>query len=91
MSKRVVVTGMGCLSPVGNNVKDTWDSILAGRSGAAMITHFDASKHKTRFAAEVKGLNAAEQRNRAHPAASNPARGAAVRTSASLPASGGAG
>lgn len=57
MSKRVVVTGMGCLSPVGNNVKDTWDSILAGRSGAAMITHFDASKHKTRFAAEVKGFD----------------------------------
>ena len=57
MSRRVVVTGMGCISPVGNNVKDTWDSILAGRSGAAMITHFDASKHKTRFAAEVKGFD----------------------------------
>lgn len=56
MSNRVVVTGMGCISPVGNNVKDTWDSILAGKSGAAMITHFDASKHKTRFAAEVKGF-----------------------------------
>ena len=51
MSRRVVVTGMGCISPVGNNVKETWESILAGRSGAAMITHFDASKHKTRFAA----------------------------------------
>ena len=57
MSRRVVVTGMGCLSPVGNNVKETWESILAGRSGAAMITHFDASKHKTRFAAEVKGFD----------------------------------
>jgi 3-oxoacyl-[acyl-carrier-protein] synthase II len=57
MSRRVVVTGMGCLSPVGNNVKETWDSILAGKSGAAMITHFDASKHKTRFAAEVKGFD----------------------------------
>jgi 3-oxoacyl-[acyl-carrier-protein] synthase II len=57
MSRRVVVTGMGCISPVGNNVKETWDSILAGRSGAAMITHFDASKHKTRFAAEVKGFD----------------------------------
>jgi len=42
---------------VGNNVKETWDSILAGKSGAAMITHFDASKHKTRFAAEVKGFD----------------------------------
>ena len=58
MSRRVVVTGMGCLSPVGNNVKETWDSILAGKSGAAMITHFDANRHKTRFAAEVKGFDA---------------------------------
>jgi 3-oxoacyl-[acyl-carrier-protein] synthase II len=57
MSRQVVVTGMGCISPVGNNVKETWDSILAGKSGAAMITHFDASKHKTRFAAEVKGFD----------------------------------
>jgi len=57
MSRRVVVTGMGCISPVGNNVSETWESILAGKSGAAMITHFDASKHKTRFAAEVKGFD----------------------------------
>ncbi|HKG54808.1 MAG TPA: beta-ketoacyl-ACP synthase II [Anaerolineales bacterium] len=57
MSRRVVVTGMGCISPVGNNVKETWDSILAGKSGAGMITRFDASKHKTRFAAEVKGFD----------------------------------
>src|SRR5690349_8308598 len=57
MSRRVVVTGMGCISPVGNNVKETWDAILAGKSGAGMITHFDASKHKTRFAAEVKGFD----------------------------------
>jgi 3-oxoacyl-[acyl-carrier-protein] synthase II len=57
MSRRVVVTGMGCISPVGNNVKETWDSIMAGKSGAGMITHFDASKHKTRFAAEVKGFD----------------------------------
>lgn len=57
MRRRVVVTGMGCISPVGNNVRDTWDSILAGRSGSAMITSFDASKHKTRFAAEVKDFD----------------------------------
>ena len=57
MSRRVVVTGMGCISPVGNNVKETWESILAGKSGAGMITHFDASRHKTRFAAEVKGFD----------------------------------
>jgi 3-oxoacyl-[acyl-carrier-protein] synthase II len=42
---------------VGNNVRETWDAILAGKSGAAMITHFDASRHKTRFAAEVKGFD----------------------------------
>jgi 3-oxoacyl-[acyl-carrier-protein] synthase II len=48
---------MGCISPVGNTVKDTWSALLAGKSGAAAITHFDASKHKTRFAAEVKGFD----------------------------------
>ncbi len=57
--RRVVVTGMGCLTPVGNNVPDTWQSLLAGKSGAGMITHFDASRHKTRFAAEVKGFDGA--------------------------------
>ena len=59
MSRRVVVTGLGCISPVGNNVKDTWEAILAGRSGAGVITHFDASRHKTQFAAEVKGFDPA--------------------------------
>ena len=58
MRRRVVVTGMGCISPVGNTVKETWDAMLAGKSGTAMITAFDASKHKTRFAAEVKGFDA---------------------------------
>lgn len=58
MGKRVVVTGMGCVSPVGNNVHDTWDALLAGKSGAGEITLFDASNHKTRFAAEVKGFDA---------------------------------
>jgi len=48
---------MGCISPVGNTVKETWASLLAGKSGAGPITHFDASKHKTRFAAEVKGFD----------------------------------
>jgi 3-oxoacyl-[acyl-carrier-protein] synthase II len=57
MSRRVVATGMGCISPVGNNVQETWEAILAGKSGAAMISHFDASRHKTRFAAEVKGFD----------------------------------
>jgi len=57
MRNRVVVTGLGCVSPVGNNVKDTWEALLAGKSGAAPITSFDASAHKTRFAAEVKGFD----------------------------------
>jgi 3-oxoacyl-[acyl-carrier-protein] synthase II len=58
MRKRVVVTGLGCISPVGNNVKDTWEALLAGKSGAAPIKAFDASAHKTKFAAEVKGFDA---------------------------------
>ena len=57
MRKRVVVTGLGCVSPVGNNSKDTWQALLAGKSGAAPITTFDASAHKTKFAAEVKGFD----------------------------------
>jgi 3-oxoacyl-[acyl-carrier-protein] synthase II len=59
MRKKVVVTGLGCVTPVGLNVKDTWEALLAGKSGAGPITHFDASKHKTRIAAEVKGFNGA--------------------------------
>jgi len=59
MRKRVVITGLGCVSPLGNNVKDTWEALLAGKSGMAPITHFDASAHKTKFAAEVKGFDAA--------------------------------
>src|SRR5512146_196895 len=57
MRKRVVVTGIGCVSPLGLNVQDTWTGLLAGKSGAGPITHFDASQHKTRFAAEVKGFD----------------------------------
>lgn len=58
MRRRVVVTGMGCVSPLGLNVEETWQAMLAGKSGAAPITHFDASQHKTKFAAEVKGFDA---------------------------------
>jgi 3-oxoacyl-[acyl-carrier-protein] synthase II len=57
--RRVVVTGLGCISPVGNTVQETWNSLLEGKSGAGWITHFDASRHKTRFAAEVKGFDGA--------------------------------
>lgn len=56
--KRVVVTGLGALTPIGNSVPAYWDSLLKGVSGAAPITKFDASKFKTRFACEVKGFNA---------------------------------
>ena len=55
--KRVVVTGLGAVTPVGLNVGETWNNLLAGVSGAAPITNFDCSKFKTQFACEVKGLN----------------------------------
>nr|WP_308532625.1 beta-ketoacyl-ACP synthase II [uncultured Prevotella sp.] len=55
--KRVVVTGLGAVTPLGNNPEETWEAMLAGKSGAAPITHFDASLFKTQFACELKGLN----------------------------------
>ena len=55
--KRVVVTGLGALTPIGNNVSEYWTNLLSGQSGAAPITHFDASNFKTRFACEVKNFN----------------------------------
>jgi 3-oxoacyl-[acyl-carrier-protein] synthase II len=55
--RRVVVTGLGCISPVGNSVADAWAAITAGRSGIATITKFDATPFSTRFAGEVKGFN----------------------------------
>ena len=55
--KRVVVTGLGALTPVGNNVSELWDNLIAGASGAGMITHFDATKFKCRIAAELKGFD----------------------------------
>lgn len=55
--RRVVVTGLGALTPIGNNLNEYWESLINGVSGAAPITLFDASKFKTRFACEVKGFN----------------------------------
>lgn len=55
--KRVVVTGMGVLSPIGNDVKAMWEAMKAGKSGAAEITAFDSSLYKTHFACEVKGFD----------------------------------
>ncbi|MGD8711294.1 MAG: beta-ketoacyl synthase N-terminal-like domain-containing protein, partial [Thiohalophilus sp.] len=58
MSKRrVVVTGMGMLSPVGNNVKTAWDNILAGKSGIGPIEHFDVSEFAVRFGGSVRGFD----------------------------------
>ena len=55
--KRVVVTGLGAVTPLGNSPEETWKSMLAGKSGAAPITQFDTSKFKTQFAGEVKNLD----------------------------------
>ena len=62
--KRVVVTGMGALTPLGNDVETTWANALKGVSGAGPITHFDASLFKTQFACEVKNFNAADHFDR---------------------------
>jgi len=58
--KRVVITGLGALTPIGNTVNEYWEALLTGKSGAAPITHFDASKFKTQFACEVKNFDAVE-------------------------------
>ena len=57
IDRRVVVTGIGALTPIGNNLEDYWKSLVGGVSGAAPITHFDASNFKTKFACEIKGFN----------------------------------
>ena len=58
MARRVVVTGLGLVTPLGNTVEDSWAGLLAGRSGAAGITKFDPSLFQVRFACEVKGFDA---------------------------------
>lgn len=59
-TRRVVITGLGALTPIGNNVPDFWNNMKAGKSGAGPITKFDTSKFKTTFACEVKGYNPAD-------------------------------
>lgn len=56
MDSRIVITGLGCVSPLGNDVESTWKSALAGQSGAGPVTQFDPSEYRTRIAAEVKGF-----------------------------------
>ncbi len=58
--KRVVVTGLGALTPIGNNVSEYWEGLVNGKSGAADITYFDTEKFKTKFACELKGFNPLE-------------------------------
>ena len=55
--RRVVVTGLGILSPVGNNITDSWSNIVAGKSGIAVIDHFDVSSYTTRFGGSIRGLD----------------------------------
>jgi 3-oxoacyl-[acyl-carrier-protein] synthase II len=62
--KRVVVTGVGMVSPLGLDTTSTWDALINGKSGADYITQFDASKHETKFAAEVKGFDPTNYINR---------------------------
>ena len=57
-NRRVVVTGIGAITPIGNNTKDTWENLKAGKNGIAPITLFDTSNHKAKLAAEVKNFDA---------------------------------
>ncbi|MCW5874324.1 MAG: beta-ketoacyl-ACP synthase II [Anaerolineales bacterium] len=59
MKKRIVITGLGCLSPLGNDVASSWQNAVAGVSGAGRITHYDPTDYKTQIACEVKGFDAA--------------------------------
>ena len=57
MQRRVVVTGLGAVTPIGNNVPDFWDGLINGKNGVDLITRFDTSKFSTKFAAEVKNFD----------------------------------
>ena len=61
MKRRVVITGMGAVTPIGNTIEEFWDGIRSGKSGIAPITHFDASEYKVKLAAEVKNFVAKER------------------------------
>ena len=55
--KRVVVTGLGALTPIGNNIQEYWEALSQGKSGAAPITYYDTEKFKTKFACEIKNFD----------------------------------
>lgn len=57
MMKRAVITGLGAITPIGNNINEFWDNLIHGKSGASFITKFNADSHKTKFACEVKGFD----------------------------------
>lgn len=59
MRKRVVVTGLGCICPLGNNTETVWENLIAGKSGVSLISQYDTSEHKCKIAAEVKGFDPA--------------------------------
>ena len=62
--KRVVVTGLGALTPIGNNIQEYWEALISGKSGCAPITYFDTEKFKTKFACELKNFNAEDHFDR---------------------------
>lgn len=62
--KRVVVTGLGALTPIGNNLQDYWNNLIMGVSGAAPITYFDTTEFKTKFACELKNFSIADHLDR---------------------------
>ncbi|OAD90475.1 beta-ketoacyl-[acyl-carrier-protein] synthase II [Aequorivita soesokkakensis] len=62
--KRVVVTGLGALTPIGNNIQEYWNALVSGKSGCAPITYFDTEKFKTKFACELKNFNAEDHFDR---------------------------
>ena len=62
--KRVVVTGLGALTPIGNNIQEYWEGLKSGKSGCAPITYFDTEKFKTKFACEVKNYDPLQHFNR---------------------------
>src|SRR5450830_1796306 len=84
--RRVVVTGLGCISPVGNTVAESWNNLLAGQSGIDLIKSFDASAFACKFAGEVKGFDitqdtqgkGARERDRCSPAGGAAPRAAVV-------------
>ena len=63
LERRVVVTGLGAITPLGNSIDEFWENLVAGKSGAGPITRFDAGKFKTKFACEIKDLDMSEHLN----------------------------